>query len=79
MVAQVSGLQAGELVHVIADAHIYDRHVPAIEEIIRNEPKKAPRFTMDPTVDDFYRFTVDSFTMEGYEYSDFTGKIPVAE
>ncbi len=79
MVAQVSGLEAGELVHVIADAHIYDRHVPAIEEIIANEPKKAPKFTIDPTVTDFYSFTVDSFSLENYEYSDFTGKIPVAE
>ena len=78
MMAQVSGLEAGQLVHVIADAHIYDRHVPAIEQIIANPPKKAPRLILDPTVDDFYKFTRDSFTMEGYEYSDFKGKIPVA-
>ena len=63
---------------MIADAHIYDRHVPAIEEIIRNEPKPAPRFFLDPDVKDFYAFTRDSFRMENYEYSDFTGKIPVA-
>ena len=79
MVAQVSGLEPGELVHVIADAHIYDRHIPAIEQIIANTPKPAPRFTVDPAVDDFYKFTVDSFSMENYEYTDFTGKIPVAE
>ena len=78
MLAQVSGLRPGELVHVIADAHIYDRHVDAVREIIRNEPKPAPRFSIDPSVDDFYRFTRDSFTMEGYEYADFAGKIPVA-
>ncbi len=78
MMAQVSGLEPGEFVHVIADAHIYDRHVPAIEEIIKNQPKPAPRFIMDPTVDDFYKFTRDSFRVEGYEYSEFTGKIPVA-
>ena len=78
MFAQASGLEAGELVHVIADAHIYDRHVPAIEEIISHEPKPAPRFFVDPTVTDFYAFTRDSFRIEGYEYSDFTGKIPVA-
>ena len=53
MFAQVAGLKAGELVHVIADAHIYDRHVPAIEEIIENPPKAAPKFVIDPTVDDF--------------------------
>ncbi len=78
MMAQVSGLEPGEFVHVIADAHIYDRHVPTIEEIIANEPKRAPRFIMDPNVDDFYKFTRDSFTMEGYEDSEFTQKIPVA-
>ena len=78
MFAQVSGFEPGEFVHVIADAHIYDRHVPAIEEIIRNEPKPAPRFVIDPEVKDFYAFTRDSFRIEGYEYSDFNGKIPVA-
>ena len=78
MMAQVSGFEPGEFVHVIADAHIYDRHVPIIEEIIANEPKPAPKFIIDPTVDDFYKFTRDSFKMENYQYSDFSGKIPVA-
>ena len=78
MFAQVAGLKAGELVHVIADAHIYDRHVPAIEEIIANPPKAAPRFIIDPAVDDFYKFTRDSFKVENYEYSEFKTKIPVA-
>ena len=78
MIAQVSGFEPGEFVHVIADAHIYDRHVPASEEIIRNEPKPPPQFFLDPEVTDFYAFTRDSFRMENYEYSDFTGKIPVA-
>lgn len=78
MFAQVSGLQAGELVHVIADAHIYDRHVPVIEQLIQNEPKPAPQFFIDPDVHDFYAFTRDSFRVEGYEYSEFTGKIPIA-
>ncbi len=78
MFAQVAGLKAGELVHVIADAHIYDRHIPAIEEIIKNEPKPAPKFIVDPTVDDFYKFTRDSFRIEGYEYSELKTKIPVA-
>ncbi len=78
MLAQVSGLKPGEFMHVIADAHIYDRHVPLVQEIITNEPKPAPRFVIDPAVDDFYRFTVDSFRMENYEFSDFNKKIPVA-
>ena len=78
MIAQVTGFEPGEFVHVIADCHIYDRHVPAIEEIIANPPKPAPKFIIDPEVKDFYAFTRDSFKVEGYEYSEFTGKIPVA-
>ena len=54
------------------------RHVPLIEEIIAHEPKAAPKFIIDPEVRDFYAFTRDSFRMEGYEYSDFNAKIPVA-
>ena len=78
MMAQVAGLKAGELVHVIADAHIYDRHVPIIEELISKEPKAAPKLIMDETISDFYKFTRDSFRLEGYEYNEFTAKIPVA-
>ena len=78
MMAQVSGLEPGEFIHVIADAHIYDRHIPLVEEIIANEPKAAPEFIIDPAVDDFYKFTVDSFKMKNYDYSDFNKKIPVA-
>ena len=78
MMAQVSGFEPGEFIHVIADAHIYDRHIPAIEEIIANPTKAAPRFSIDPSVDDFYKFTRDSFSMEGYQFSDFDKKIPVA-
>ena len=78
MLAQISGFEPGEFIHVIADAHIYDRHVPVIEELIRKEPKPAPKFLIDPEVKDFYAFTRDSFKVEGYEYSEFTGKIPVA-
>ena len=78
MMAQVSGLEAGEFIHVIADAHIYDRHVPLIEEIIANEPKAAPKLMIDKSIDDFYKFTRDSFRLEGYEPCEFTKKIPVA-
>lgn len=78
MMAQIAGLEPGELIHVIADAHIYDRHVPVIEELIKKEPKKAPEFIIDPAVDDFYKFTRDSFRVENYEYHEFNMKIPVA-
>ena len=78
MFAQVSGLKAGELVHVIADAHIYDRHIPLVEEVISNPQHKAPKLVIDPTVTNFYDFTVDSFRLEDYEYEKFDKKIPVA-
>lgn len=78
MFAQVSGLEAGELVHVIADAHIYDRHVPIIQELIEREPYDAPTFIMDKSIDDFYKFTKNSFSLENYKYHEFDAKIPVA-
>ena len=78
MMAQVAGLEAGELVHVIADAHIYDRHVPMIERIIRNEPLPAPTVTLDKNTTDFYAFTKESFTVENYQFHEFNEKIPVA-
>ena len=78
MLAQVSGLEAGELVHVIADAHIYDRHVPIVEEIISRKPFEAPRLTLDPGVTDFYDFTPDSLKLEGYRCHELDAKIPVA-
>ena len=78
MFAQVSGLKAGELVHVIADAHIYDRHIPIIEKMLAEPEHPAPRFSLDPAVTDFYDFTPDSVRLEGYEYSPFEEKIPIA-
>ena len=78
MMARSAGLEAGELVHVIADCHIYDRHVPLVEEIIRREPRPAPRLVIDPDVTDFYGFTVDSFRLEGYEPWAFGERIEVA-
>ena len=78
MFAQVSGLKAGELVHVIADAHIYDRHIPIIEQMLAEPEHPAPKFTLDPAVTDFYQFTPGSVRLEGYEYSPFEEKIPIA-
>ncbi len=78
MMAQVAGLKVGELVHVIADAHIYDRHVAIVRELITRKPKPAPIFHIDTSVTDFYDFTVDSFSLEGYEYNKFDEEIPVA-
>ena len=78
MMARSAGLEAGELVHVIADCHIYDRHVPLVEELLRREPRPAPRLAVDPAVTDFYAFTADSFRLEGYEPWSFAEKIEVA-
>lgn len=78
MFAQVSGLEVGEFVHVIADAHIYDRHVDMIKEVIAKEPLPAPKLIMDKSIKNFYDFTVDSFSLEGYQYHKLGKKIPVA-
>ena len=78
MLAQVSGFEPGEFVHVIADAHIYDRHVPIVKELIEKVPFDAPTVTLDKSIDDFYKFTKDSFTVENYKFHEFTEKIPVA-
>ena len=78
MFAQVSGLEAGELVHVISDMHIYDRHVDMVKELLKRPSLPAPKFTMNKEIKNFYDFTVDDFNIEGYEYGPSLGKIPVA-
>ena len=78
MMAQVSGLVAGELVHVIADCHIYDRHVPLVEKLIERQPRPAPKLWINPKVKNFYDFTVDDFKLEGYDPWPFDERIEVA-
>ncbi len=78
MMAQVSGLVPGELVHVIADAHIYDRHVPIIEKMLEQEPLPAPKFELDSSITNFYDFTPNSIRVTDYQYAPFEDKIPVA-
>ena len=78
MLAQVSGLAPGEFVHVIADAHIYDRHVPIVEELIGRSAHPAPSVTLNPDVTDFYAFTVDDFILENYVTGEKIGRFPVA-
>ena len=78
MMAQVSGLKVGELVHVIADAHIYDRHVPIVKEIIEHEQFDAPEFWINPDIKDFYQFTLDDFKLKNYKCCDTKYNIPVA-
>ena len=78
MFAQVAGLEAGTLLHVIADAHIYDRHIPYVKDLVKLEPYPAPKFWINPEVKNFYDFTVDDFKLIGYESHEFKHKIPVA-
>lgn len=78
MMAQVSNLEVGELVHVIADAHIYDRHVPIVERIIQNPTFDAPKLIINKEITNFYDFTVDDFELIDYKYNELKEKIPVA-
>jgi len=78
MLAQVSGLKAGEFLHVIADAHIYDRHIGIVEELIEKTPFAAPAFVMDGGTEDFYSFSPKSFRLEGYEFHDTKYSIEIA-
>ena len=78
MVAQVCYMEAGELVHMIADAHIYDRHMPMIEEIISRPTYPAPKVTLNPDVHDFYAFTTDDLIVEDYQHGPQIKNIPIA-
>ncbi len=78
MFAQVSGLKPGELVHVIADAHIYDRHVPVIKELIQRPQYPAPKFRLNPGIKDFYDFTIDDIIIEDYRKNPQILNIPIA-
>lgn len=78
MLAQVCELEPGELVHVIADAHIYDKHIPIIKELIIRETYPAPKFSLNPEVKDFYKFTLDDFIIEDYVAGPQITNIPIA-
>ncbi len=78
MLAQVCDMNVGEFVHVIADAHIYDRHIPMIKELISREPLPAPKFWLNPEIKDFYQFTKDDVRLEGYETHPQIKNIPIA-
>lgn len=78
MFAQVCDMQVGELVHVIADAHIYDRHIPVIKEMITRTTYDAPKFYMNPEIKDFYQFTTDDFRLDDYVTGPKIENIPVA-
>ncbi len=79
MIAQVSGLKPGILMHVIADAHIYDRHIPIVKDLITRPTYPAPKVTLNPLVKNFYEFTVDDFTIEDYQTGPQVKGIPIAE
>ena len=78
MIAQVTGFEPGEFVHIIADAHIYDRHIDLVKEVIAKQPFEAPKVHLNPDVDDFYKFTVGDFIVEVYQFHKLGKKVPVA-
>lgn len=78
MIAQVCDMKAGELLHVIADAHIYDRHIPLVKELISRETHPAPKVWLNPEVKDFYAFTVEDLHVEDYVTEPQIKNIPIA-
>ncbi|MCR5226482.1 MAG: thymidylate synthase [Eubacterium sp.] len=78
MIAQVSGFKPGELVHVISDCHIYDKHIPIVKELIQRETYPAPKVTLNPDVKNFYDFKVEDFTIEDYVTGTQIKNIPIA-
>ena len=78
MFAQVSDMKVGELVHVIADAHIYDRHIPLVKELIMRPTYEAPSFWINPEIKNFYDFTPDDFRLDNYQTGPQIKNIPVA-
>jgi thymidylate synthase len=78
MFARAAGLKAGELVHVIADAHIYDRHMPLVENLLTLESFDAPELMIDPGITDFYAFRVESFRLHNYRYASSRLNPPLA-
>ena len=78
MLAQVTGFKPGELVHVIADAHIYDRHIPAVKQMLENPEYPAPKLIINPDVKDFYDFKVEDFVLEDYKATPLGTKLEVA-
>ena len=78
MLAQVCGMLPGELVHVIADCHIYDRHVDIIKELIERPQYPAPKFRLNPDIKDFYDFTTDDIIIEDYQTGPQVKNIPIA-
>ncbi len=78
MLAQATGFEPGELVHVIADAHIYDRHVPIVKELIERPQYPAPKFELNPDIKDFYDFTIDDIQITDYQKNEQIKNIPIA-
>ncbi len=78
MFAQASGLEVGEFVHVVADAHIYDRHIPILEDLIQRKQYDAPRLILNDKVKNFYDFKVEDFVLENYQFTPLGTRLPVA-
>jgi thymidylate synthase len=78
MFAQVNDMEPGELVHVIADAHIYYRHIPLVEEMLTRPTYPAPKVYLDPEVKNFYDFRPEHVIVENYKTNPQIKNIPVA-
>ena len=78
MIAQSVNMIPGKLLHVIADAHIYDRHIPIVKELIQRKEYDAPKVILNPDIKDFYKFTEDDFIIENYQYGEQVKNIPIA-
>ena len=78
MLAQVCDMRVGELVHVIADAHIYDRHVPIVKELIERPQYDAPKFWLNPDIKDIYQITTEDIKLTDYVTGEQIKDIPIA-
>lgn len=76
--ASAYGFEPGELLHCIANCHLYTRHIDIAKDLLTKEEFEAPKLWVDPAVKDFYQFTADSFRLENYKYNEFHHEIPIA-
>ena len=78
MLAQVSGLQVGTMVHLVNNLHVYDRHMQYIDEILANPEYESPVLKVNPNVTNFYDFKPEDFELVGYKSTKLSTKFDVA-
>ena len=67
MIAHVCGLECGEFIHTLGDAHIYTNHIDQVNEQLRRKPKKLPQIKINPSVKSIFDFKYEDFSLEGYD------------